>query len=189
MKIENIYKTIEKYHWIWFIFLMVTPNFLEPTWLWRWIAIMVITVIFVTIFIWAYYAWLVLKRHPLSLTTISKHQFENLNNSQKKWHMGIFYLTTLLGGPFIFYASSFSIIDTYKAVTTNNYVKHAEITVVDRTTTMGTWFIGQSLKIEQQEISDGGLLLLFSLEHAQEGQKYKVKYLPYSGLILELDKI
>lgn len=189
MSMEKTYKLIEKYHWVWFVFLLVAPNLLEPTWLWRWTAIMVLTIIFVTLFIWAYYAWLVLKKDPLSLTTRSKQQLETLNSSQKKWHFGLFYLTVFIGGPFIFYMSSFPIVDTLNAVIKNNYAESANITVVDRTTVMGTWFIGQSLKIEEQGISDGGLLLMFSLEHAQEGQKYEVKYLPYSGLVLEMSKV
>lgn len=189
MEIENLYKAIEKYHWVWFIFLMVVPNFFEPTWLWRLIAVIALCLIFSIMFFWSYYAWLVLKRHPLLLTTTSKHQFENLNDSQKKWHYGLFYFGMFFVAPLMIYVISFVFVDIYRIVDNENYIKESEITVIDRTTTMGTWFIGQSLKIGEKNISDGGLLLLFSLEHAQEGQKYEVKYLPYSGLILELNKI
>lgn len=185
---EKVYKAIEKYHWIWFLFLLIAPNFLEPTWFWRWVAIMVLVTIFVSVFIWAYYAWLFLRRNPLSLTTRSKQQFENLNTSQKKWHLGLFYLTLVIGGPFLFYVSSFPLLDTFKAIVNRNYVVTSNVTIIDRTTTMGTWFIGQSLEIAEKNISDGDLLLMFSFEHALEGEEYEVKYLPYSGLVLELHK-
>lgn len=189
MNLEKTYKLIEKYHWIWFVFLIIAPNFLEPTWFWRWIAIMVLAVIFTTIFIWTYYAWLVLRRDPLSITSQSQEQYATLNSSQRKWHLGLFYFGVFIAAPIILYVLSFPTLDTINAVINRNYVESASVTVLDSTTVMGTWFIGQSLKIEEQEISDGGLLIMFSLEHAQEGQKYEVKYLPYSGLVLEMNKV
>lgn len=189
IKLEKVYKLLEKYYWLLFILLIIIPNFLEPTWFWRWLSILLLSIVFITIFLWGYYAWIVLKREPISLTTISKKHLEELNSSQKKWHIGLFYIGMIIVAPLLLYMSSFPIVDTVKAITRNDYVQITEVTIIDRTTTMGTWFIGQSLKIEEENISDGGLLLMFSLEHALEGERYEIKYLPYSGLVLELNEV
>lgn len=187
-RLEKIYTGLEKYYFFVFLAWIIAPNFFEPQWILRWASILSLCLVFIVIFGWGYYAWLVLGRDPVSLTAPKKN-YNSLNESQRKWHKGLFYFGMFFAGPFILYTSSFPVIDTVKAIFIDDYVKTETVTIENRSSAMGTWYVGQILQIEEGNISDGDLLLMFSLKHALRGESYEVKYLPYSGLVLELNDI
>lgn len=184
-KWEKLYTGLEKYYFFLFLAWIIAPNFFEPEWILRWLSVLTLCIVAIVVFGWGYYAWLILKRDPVSISA-PKHLYKNLNSSQRKWHKGVFFFTMIFAAPFLIYMSSFPVVDTVRAIFTDDYVQTDIVTIQDRSSAMGTWYVGQSLQLEEKGVSDGDLLLMFSLQHALRGETYEVTYLPHSGLVLEL---
>ena len=182
------FKLFKKYLPYTGIILIIAPNILEPEWLVRLVAVAVICWIFLAIIGKTIVRRFVLK-WSIEESVAGKEKAAKLNKSQRKWTRVLIYPIFFLMVLVLTYCMHFFFVDLARFVFTDQSIQKAEVTVTDRSQYAGFWFIGQSLEIEEENISGGDLFLMFHSKHALVGRKYEVMYLPYSGLILEMEEL
>jgi hypothetical protein len=136
-----------------------------------------------------YYLWLVKKRTPLELASESEKQIDDLTNGQKKARIILFYFGVIVAAPLLLFVSSFPLIDLYLLTFKEAEVQTADFTLIRNSTASGASIVGQSLELIDEMGNEKELYLFFSLRIQRVDQSYKITYLPYSNLVLELEPI
>lgn len=165
------------------------PSILEPEWMWRLICILAACAIAVYVSFSFYYQWLIKKRKYYEITAQSDAQIKNLNPGQKKWHFYLFYFGVFVACPFLLYISSFPVIDVISIASGRSEAKTEILTLESNNTSMGASIVGQILGFRNQNGTEQDLYLLYSLRIQRVNKVYKVTYLPYSNLVLEIKPI
>lgn len=168
---------------------LLLPSILEPEWLWRLTCILATCVIGVYVSLSFYYQWLIKKRKYYEITAQSDAQIKKMNPGQKKWHFYLFYFGVLVGCPFFLYVSSLPVIDVISISSGRSEVKTEILTLESNNTSMGASIVGQILGFRNQNDTEQDLYLLYSLRIQRVNKVYKVTYLPYSNLVLEIKPI
>lgn len=184
-KLKKIERWLEENYVIVLIGVIFASSLLEPQILWRWLGMLTISGVFTFMSLRFMFHVLIKKKDYLEVLKLSGAVSGNrLSESQKKFQKFTFRLMIVVI-PIILYFCHFTYVDTFEAIIDKSYIVTEVVTIDDKQTSMGQWYIMQHIETENGK----SLRILFSSKPITEGKTYSVTYFPYSGSILEATEV
>ena len=165
-------------------------HFVGPTWLWRWAAACIFEVgvlLLLLLPILQSIHNVAIKKEPL-LDGVSKTVSTRENTKTEKY---IITIVSLLFFPVILFVLLYFLLiplakDTIISLTHGDNSITQKVTVWETDSAVGTWFIGQSIQVEEEE---GIFGILFPGSPFARREEYSIRYLPNSRNIIEFEKV